>query len=127
MGRKYRPIFDVPLLEVNNQNITDLIDEILTIESANVKLHEAEKELLNSPIFKDLILSEDRSTTGILINFKKDFEHEFLIKEKDRLNSLEILSKEDKVKLKNIIFMRKVRNYDRTRHKNINEIRAIIE
>lgn len=122
-------IFDVPLLEVNNQNITDLIDEILTIESANVKLHEAEKELLNSPIFKDLILSEDRSTTGILINFKKDFEHEFLIKEKDRLNSLEILSKEDKVKLKNIIssYEKSKKNYDRTRHKNINEIRAIIE
>ena len=42
-------IFDVPLLEVNDQSLTDLINEVLTIESPGVNLIEAEKELLNSP------------------------------------------------------------------------------
>ena len=45
-------ILDVPLLSVNNQSLTDLVDEILTIESSNVILSDAEKEILESPIFK---------------------------------------------------------------------------
>ena len=36
-------IFDVPLLEVNDQKLTDLINEVLTIESPGVDLIEAEK------------------------------------------------------------------------------------
>ena len=64
-------IFDVPLLEVNDQKLTDLVNEILTIDSPTVDLSEAEFELVNSPIFKNLIISEDSSTTGIIINFIK--------------------------------------------------------
>ena len=49
-------IFDVPLLEIRGQKLTDLINEVLTIESPNIDLIEAETELLNSPIFKNLII-----------------------------------------------------------------------
>ena len=88
-------IFDVPLLEVKNQSLTDLIDEILTIESSGVNLDDAEKELLNSPIFKNLIISEDATSTGVLVNFKKNSTYEFLIKERDRLKSINKPSKDD--------------------------------
>ena len=81
-------IFDVPLLEVNNQSLTDLIDGILTIESPDINLDDVEKELLESPIFKNLIISEDASSTGVLINFKKNYEYENLIKERSRLNEI---------------------------------------
>ena len=37
-------ILDVPLLSVNNQSLTDLVNEILTIESPNIILSDAEKE-----------------------------------------------------------------------------------
>ena len=87
-------IFDVPLLEVNDQSLTDLINEVLTIESPGVDLIDAEKELLNSPIFKNLIISEDASSTAVLINFKKDEKHEFLIQERERLRNLDEPSKE---------------------------------
>ena len=64
----------MPLLEVNEQSLTDLVDEIITIETPGLDLEEVEKELSNSPIFKNLIISEDSTSTGILINFKRNFD-----------------------------------------------------
>ena len=64
MGRGVQSIFDAPLLEVNDQSLTDLVNTVLTINSPSIKLEDAENELLQSPIFKNLIISEDSSTTG---------------------------------------------------------------
>ena len=91
-------ILDVPLLTVNNQNLSDLVNEILTIESPNINLTEAEKEILESPIFKNLILSEDATTTGIIIFFKRNNNYENLIDERDDLNNKKILSSSEKEK-----------------------------
>ena len=121
-------IFDVPLLEVNDQSLTDLINEVLTIESPGVDLIDAEKELLNSPIFKNLIISEDASSTAVLINFKKDEKHELLIQERERLRNLDEPSKEDIDNLKriNLDYQISKKNFDEKRHNNISEIRKII-
>jgi predicted RND superfamily exporter protein len=121
-------IFDVPLLEVKNQSLTDLIDEILTIESSVVNLDDAEKELLNSPIFKNLIISEDATSTGVLVNFKKNSTYEFLIKERDRLKSINKPSKDDLDTLSEVLKEYEIikKNFDQERHNNINEIRKTI-
>ena len=118
-------IFDVPLLEVNNQNLTDLINQILTIESPEINLEEAEKELLDSPIFKNLIISEDSTTTGVLVNFKRDEKYELLIRERDRLQSLDQPSKDDlnNYRITNQEYQISKKIFDQQRHKNINEIR----
>ncbi len=122
-------IFDVPLLEVNNQSLTDLINEILTIESLEVNLKDAENELLNSPIFKNLIISEDATSTGVLVNFKKNTRYEFLINERDRLRDLVNPSKNDLDTLNQIMNEYEIikKDFDKERHENINEIRKIIE
>ena len=65
-------ILDAPLLTINSQSLTDLVNEISTLETQNVDLIEAEYELLNSPIFKDLLISKNAKTTGVLINFKRN-------------------------------------------------------
>ena len=49
---------------------------------------DAEIELLNSPIFKNLIISEDATTTGLLINLKKNLEFDAIVNERIRLNEL---------------------------------------
>ena len=122
-------ILDVPLLTVNNQNLSDLVNEILTIESPNINLTEAEKEILESPIFKNLILSEDATTTGIIVYFKENKEYQNLIKERDSLKNKEILNNSDKEK--KIIIENKYQNekklVDAERHLNITEIRKIID
>ena len=121
-------VFDVPLLEINNQNLTDLIDEILTISSPGIDLKLAEKELLNSPIFKNLIISEDATRTGVLINFKKDNDYEELIKERDNLKEEKKLSNEQKNYLNkiNIEYQTRKKSFDNERHQNINQIRELI-
>ena len=81
-------IFDAPLLEINNQSLSDLVNEIITIKSPQVNIADAEKELLNSPIFKNLIISEDATTTGLLINLKKNPDFNAIVNERIRLNEL---------------------------------------
>ena len=121
-------ILDVPLLSINNQSLSDLVNEILTIDSPGVNLQEAEKEILESPIFKNLILSEDGTTTGIIVNFKKNNDYEALINERYDLQKKSLLNSSDnerKLILENEyqIIKKKV---DLERHQNIIEIRSII-
>ena len=48
-------IFDAPLLQINDQTLTDLTNEILTIDSPNISLIEAESELeLESELEQDI-------------------------------------------------------------------------
>ena len=121
-------IFDVPLLQVNNQSLTDLVNEIQTVETKGVNLADAENEILNSPIFKNLIISEDASSTGVLINFKRDTKHEFLINERNKVNDLSNTSNIDLDYKKQILSeyeFSKIKS-DIERHNNINQIRNTI-
>ena len=122
-------ILDVPLLSVNNQSLSDLVNEILTIDSPNINLTDAENEILESPIFKDLILSEDATTTAIIVYFKRNSDYENLINERDGLKNKEILSSSEKEK-KLIIenkYQKLKKIVDTDRHQNIIEIRAVIK
>tara|TARA_Y100000741_G_scaffold365190_1_gene360234 strand:- start:2124 stop:4541 length:2418 start_codon:yes stop_codon:yes gene_type:complete len=122
-------ILDVPLLSVNNQNLSDLVNEILTIESSNINLTDAENEILESPIFKNLILSEDATTTGIIVYFKRNNDYENLINERDNFKNKETLTSSEKSK-KLIIenkYQKLKKLVDADRHQNIIEIRSIIK
>ena len=121
-------IFDVPLLEINGQSITDLTNNVMTINSPGVNINEAEKELLSSPIFKNLIISADGSSTGVLINFKRDLSHEYLINERAKLNEIKDIDRFEMVRKREIEEKYKVskKSFDAERHRNINEIRDAI-
>ena len=122
-------ILDVPLLSVNNQSLSDLVNEILTIESPNIDLADAENEITESPIFKNLILSEDSTTTGIIVYFKRDNDYESLIFERDKFNDKKILSSSEKEKklIIEIKYQELKKSIDEERHQNIIEIRNIIK
>ncbi len=121
-------IFDVPLLEVNNQKLTDLVNEILTIESEKIDLVDAERELVDSPIFKNLIISEDATSTAVLINFKRDIYYENIIKERSELLEKKQINTQDKSNINRINKQYEDRKkiFDANRHLNIVEIREII-
>ena len=86
------------MLSANDQSLSDLVNEILTIDSPNINLSDAENEILESPIFKNLILSEDATTTGIIVFFKRNNDYENLINERDNLKNKETLSSSEKEK-----------------------------
>ena len=65
-------LVDVPLVKSSNKPLTEMITDVPTIFSKSVNIEEAREEILNSPIYKDLIISNDAKTTAIQINLKSN-------------------------------------------------------
>ncbi len=63
-------ILNVPLLENKNIPITDLLDNVPTLQSHDVNLTLAKKEFLTSPLYKNTLVSSDFTTTALIINLK---------------------------------------------------------
>ena len=110
-----------PSLTVNNQSLSDLANEIKTIKDTGINIIDAEEELKKSPIFKELVISEDGSTSAILIN----------LRENERLNELIKLRSEklsnDKREIINQEYENIKKTNDKKRSQNIFEIRNLIK
>ena len=55
-------LVDIPLVRQFEGSLADVADNVRTIEGGNVDLYKAKEEVLTSPIYKELIISEDDST-----------------------------------------------------------------
>jgi uncharacterized protein len=125
-------ILDVPLLKNNDDSLAERIKNFKTLSSENVDKERGFDEIINSPIYKEFIISKDGKTSGILVYIKSDPKIINLIKTKniylDKKDKNQ-LTPEDKKEYKKFI-----KNYDdykklynQKNHKNINEIRSVIE
>lgn len=65
-------ILNVPLLNSPRVEIGKLATDIRTLETPGVDREMARREFLESPIYKNLLLSADGKTTIIRVNFKRD-------------------------------------------------------
>ena len=65
-------ILNVPLLNSPRVEISKLDTDIRTLETLGVDRKMARKEFLESPIYKNLLISPDGKITIIRINFKRD-------------------------------------------------------
>ena len=114
-------ILDAPLLTINNQSLSDLANEIKTLKDTGINTIDAEEELKKSPIFRELVISEDGSTSAILIN----------LRENERLNELIKLRSEklsnDKREIINQEYENIKKTNDKKRSQNIFEIRNLIK
>ena len=114
-------ILDAPLLTINNQSLSDLVNEIKTLKDTGINIIDAEEELKKSPIFRELVISEDGSTSAILIN----------LRENEQLNELMKLRSEklsnDKRELINQEYENIKKTNDKKRSQNIFEIRNLIK
>jgi uncharacterized protein len=88
-------------------------------------------EILNSPIYKNYVISEDGKTSGIVVYLKKDERLAEYVKIKDKYFNQSIetgLSKEEKKNYKN--FTKEYEDYKNLynirNHQNIDEIRDVI-
>ena len=82
---KVLSMLDVPLLYSPKIEISELTGELNTLLTAGVDKQLAKQEFLNSPIYKDVILSADGQTTGILATLKLDETYLKLVTERDDL------------------------------------------
>ena len=65
-------ILDVPLLKNNDDPLSERIRNYKTLSSADVNLERGFEEIIESPIYKNFVISEDGKTSGILVYIKPD-------------------------------------------------------
>ena len=95
-------LLDVPLLYSPKIGVADLKGELNTLLSPGVDRDLARQEFLNSPIYKDLILSSDGQTTGMLATLDLDQKYLDLVQARDALRlikSTDGLSPEQQIEL----------------------------
>ena len=84
-------ILDIPLLNTKDETLNDKLQNFSTLKSEGVNREEGFNEILNSPVFKNFVISEDGKTSGIIVYLKeKDIEPIFKIKKENHKNILEI-------------------------------------
>ncbi len=75
-------ILDVPLLKNNDDPLSERIKNFKTLSSENVNKKRGFDEIINSPIYKEFVISKDGKTSGILVYVKVDNKILSLIKKK---------------------------------------------
>ena len=124
-------VIDVPLLKSTDENLMDRLKNYKTLSYPEIDRKRGFEEIINSPIYKNYVISEDGKTSGIVVYLKKDERLAEYIKVKDKYynQSQEIgLTKKEKINYK--IFLKEYENYknlyNTRNHQNISEIRDVI-
>jgi len=82
---KVTTILDVPLLASPPITLEELQQSVPTLLSPRTDRALARRELTESPLYRQLLMSIDGKTTAILINLQKDETFERLLRERDDL------------------------------------------
>ena len=123
-------LIDLPLLKVANVPLKRLnADKIKTIIDPGIDISLAKKEILESPIFKNLIVSEDGQLTSLIVNLKRDEQFVELLRKRNDLRAKEKLKIEEEKELKKILveYDKRKGNLKKINHQNIVAIREIIK
>ena len=81
-------ILDAPIVEQPKVSLSEIGDNIKYLLDASIDLQKAKQEILSNPIYQELIVSKDGSTTAFQILLDKNESYETLIQQRyDLLNS----------------------------------------
>ena len=65
-------LLDVPLLNSTDETLSDKLKNFSTLKSEGINKQKGFLEILNSPVFKNFVISEDGKTSGIIVYIKQD-------------------------------------------------------
>ncbi len=102
-------LLDIPLLNNSEAPLQERLESFKTLKDEDVDRDRGFKEILNSPVFRNFVISEDGKTSGIIVN----------IKQSQKLEDIENKSKEEVELIKDQI--------KKQNHQNILEIRQVIQ
>ena len=102
-------LLDIPLLNNSDAPLQERLESFKTLKDEDVDRDRGFNEILNSPVFRNFVISENGNTSGIIVN----------IKASKKLDNIDNLSKEEIEKYKDQI--------KKQNHKNILEIRQVIQ
>lgn len=125
-------ILDAPLLKSSDKSFAEVINNIPNLEDPSIDREQAKNELLNSPIFSELLISKDAGTTALLLSLTENQKLNKLSRSRNVLRSKKselALSSEDEETLKQVekeyISVRDALNEQR--HLDIAIIRTIMK
>ena len=101
-------LLDIPLLDNSEAPLQERLKSFKTLKDENVDIERGFKEIVNSPVFRNFVISEDGKTSGIIVYIKKDE-----LKDAKNKTEEEIESYKETLKKKN--------------HENITQIREVIK
>ena len=101
-------LLDIPLLNNSEAPLQERLESFKTLKDEGVDTERGFKEILNSPVFRNFVISEDGKTSGIIVYIKKDE-----LKDIENKSAQEIEDYKDTLKKKN--------------HENITQIREVIK
>ncbi len=124
-------IIDVPLLKSTDEGLMERLKNYKTLAYPEIDRVRGFDEIINSPIYKNYVISEDGKTSGIVVYLKKDERIAEYVKIKDKYFNQ---SKETGLKTEEKINYKKFINeyedyknlYNIRNHQNITEIRDVI-
>ncbi len=124
-------VIDVPLLKSTDEGLMERLKNYKTLAYPEIDRKRGFDEIVNSPIYKNYVISEDGKTSGIVVYLKKDERLAEYIKVKDKYFFQDIetgLSKEEKINYKKFIkeYEEYKNLYNIRNHQNITEIRDVI-
>ena len=99
-------LLDIPLLNSSDEPLIERLQNYSTLKSEGIDKERGFNEILNSPVFRNFVISEDGKTSGIIVYLKSTVKKQF-INEKERELYKDNLKKQN--------------------HKNILEIRNVIK
>ena len=125
-------ILDIPLLTSSDESLMERLKNYKTLKDEGVDKKRGFEEIINSPIFKDFVISQDGKTTGIIVNLKTDEKLREFIEKKDYFYNKSIaenLNSEEKKNYSNFLNDFEIyKDYlKKKNHENILEIRNIIK
>ena len=96
-------LLDAPIFFQPKVGLTHVADNLKDLTFEDIDLQLAKEEIINNPIYKELIISNDGSLTAMQVVLRGNDEYDLLIKERydllDTLSSKEPLSNDVKVNL----------------------------
>jgi len=125
-------VIDVPLFKNSNEPLMERLKNYKTLSYPKIDRVRGFEEILDSPIYRDYVISSDGKTSGVVVYLKKDKKLNELIKTKNNYFNLELKGNLNSSQKKNRdIFNNEYdayRNlYNQKNHRNINEIRDVIK
>ncbi|UCH80065.1 MAG: MMPL family transporter [Nitrospiraceae bacterium] len=86
-------ILDVPLINSPPITLAGVSDEARRLEDPDTDISLAKKELLTSPLYKNMIVSPDGNTTALQVIFRRDETFYSLLERRDGLREKELITK----------------------------------
>ena len=125
-------IIDVPLLKSTDEPLMERLQNYKTLSYPEIDKERGFEEIMNSPIYKDYVISADGKTSAIVVYLKQDKKLNEFIKTKNNYFNLELEGNLNKSQKKDRDILNEEYDsyrsiYNQKNHQNINEIRNVIK